>query len=175
MRDVTDAAPQEVRQGSDSAPTELLRVERLTKRFPQVLANDAVSFTVRKGEIHCLLGENGAGKTTLAEMLYGVHKPDAGTIYYKGRPVSLSSPKDAIDLGIGMVHQHFVLVPPLPVVENVIIGTESSGLRLDLRQATQSYRHYVPPASSSTCARIALRRRTAVAEILKAPMLGSTC
>jgi simple sugar transport system ATP-binding protein len=102
-----------------------------------VLANDAVSFTVRKGEIHCLLGENGAGKTTLAEMLYGVHRPDLGTIYYKGRPVSLSSPRDAIDLGIGMVHQHFVLVPPLPVVENVIIGTESSGLRLDLRQATQ--------------------------------------
>jgi len=100
----------------------LVRVENLTKRFPQVLANDNISLSIERGEIHCLLGENGAGKSTLAEILYGVHQPDSGTICYKGQPVTLSSPRDAIDLGIGMVHQHFVLVPPLPVIENIGTG-----------------------------------------------------
>lgn len=114
---------------------ELLRVEELSKQFPQVLANDNISFKVKKGEIHCLLGENGAGKTTLAECLYGFYKPDTGRIYFNGEPVKLSSPSDAIQLGIGMVHQHFVLVPPLTVIENVIVGAEASGMLLDLRQA----------------------------------------
>lgn len=113
----------------------LLRVEGLTKRFPQVIANDNISFDVRKGEIHCLLGENGAGKTTLAECLYGFYRPDAGRIYFKGQPVRLTSPSDAIELGIGMVHQHFVLVPPLTVIENVVVGTPHAGILLDLRHA----------------------------------------
>ena len=113
----------------------LLRVENLTKRFPQVLANDSISLSIERGEIHCLLGENGAGKSTLAEILYGVHQPDSGTIYYKGQPVTLSSPRDAIDLGIGMVHQHFVLVPPLSVIENIVVGTDSRGIMLELDQA----------------------------------------
>jgi len=119
--------------GDETEP--LLRTENLTKRFPQVLANDNISFAIERGEVHCLLGENGAGKTTLAEMLYGVYKPDSGAIYYKGKQVRLSSPRDAIELGIGMVHQHFVLIPPLSVVENIVVGTQSSGLLLDLRQA----------------------------------------
>lgn len=120
-----------------TAAEPLLRIENVTKQFPQVLANDSISLTIQKGEIHCLLGENGAGKSTLAEMLYGVHQPDAGAIYYKGQPVKLSSPRDAIDLGIGMVHQHFVLVPPLSVVENIVVGTESVGPLLDLGQASR--------------------------------------
>ncbi len=115
----------------------LLRVEQLTKRFPQVLANDRVSLEIFKGEIHCLLGENGAGKSTLAECLYGFYKPDAGHIYFKGKPVKLSSPVDAIKLGIGMVHQHFVLVRPLTVIENVVVGIQDSGFILDLKQAEQ--------------------------------------
>jgi simple sugar transport system ATP-binding protein len=115
----------------------LLKTEHLTKRFPQVVANDDISFEINKGEIHCLLGENGAGKSTLAEMLYGAYKPDAGSIYFKGQPIDLSSPKDAIELGIGMVHQHFVLIPPLSAVENIIIGTKSAGVWLDLSQATR--------------------------------------
>jgi simple sugar transport system ATP-binding protein len=103
----------------------LLRVEQLTKRFPQVVANEGVSLEIyNKGEIHCLLGENGAGKSTLAECLYGFYKPDSGHIYFKGKPVRLSSPVDAIHLGIGMVHQHFVLVPPLTVIENVVVGIQ---------------------------------------------------
>ncbi len=113
----------------------LLKVHSLTKRFPQVLANDDISLEVRKGEIHCLLGENGAGKTTLAECLYGFYKPDAGTIIFKGQPIHLTSPSDAINQGIGMVHQHFVLVQPLTVVENIIVGSANSGLLLDLEKA----------------------------------------
>jgi len=113
----------------------LLRVEQLTKRFPQALANDRISLEIFKGEIHCLLGENGAGKSTLAECLYGFYKPDGGHIYFKGKPVKLSSPVDAIELGIGMVHQHFVLVRPLTVIENVVVGIQDSGFMLDLKQA----------------------------------------
>jgi simple sugar transport system ATP-binding protein len=115
----------------------LLHTEALTKRFPLVVANDAISFDVRQGEIHCLLGENGAGKSTLAGCLYGVYRPDAGQVFFKGQPVTLSSPNDAIQLGVGMVHQHFVLVPPLTVIENIVVGTDSSGVLLDLRQAEQ--------------------------------------
>ncbi len=113
----------------------LLKVEELTKRFTQVVANDNISFDVRRGEIHCLLGENGAGKTTLAECIYGFYKPDSGRMTFEGNPVELSSPSDAIALGIGMVHQHFVLVPPLTVVENVVVGTPSQGVLLDLAHA----------------------------------------
>lgn len=110
----------------------LLQIEHLSKRFPQVLANDDISFEVARGEVCCLLGENGAGKSTLAEILYGAYQPDAGTIRLKGRAVSFASPKDAINAGIGMVHQHFALVPTLSAVENVFIGSPSTGVLLDL-------------------------------------------
>ena len=122
-----------------SAPssTPLLRADNLTKRFHQVVANDAVSFDVMPGEIHCLLGENGAGKSTLAECLYGFLRPDSGRIYFEEQLVHVSSPAEAINLGIGMVHQHFVLVNNLSVLENVIVGTDSAGVVLDLRQAEE--------------------------------------
>lgn len=113
----------------------LLRVEALCKRFGTLKANDGISFEVRKGEIHCLLGENGAGKSTMAECLYGTYQPDDGAIWFKGRRVQLSAPRDAIQLGIGMVHQHFVLVPPMTVVENIIIGTQKKGLLLRTEEA----------------------------------------
>ncbi len=112
----------------------LLRVEGLNKRFPQVWANRDVTFDVRRGEILCLLGENGAGKTTLSECLYGTYRPDSGTITFKGQVLDLSSPRDAIKAGIGMVHQHFVLAPPLSVLENIIVGTDLPFV-LDLRRA----------------------------------------
>jgi simple sugar transport system ATP-binding protein len=99
------------------------------------LALDAISFDVKAGEIHCLLGENGAGKSTLAECLYGIYKPDFGRIYLNGEQVTLASPAEAIRHGIGMVHQHFVLVPPLTVVENIIVGKESQRLLLDSARA----------------------------------------
>lgn len=108
-----------------------LQVNDLTKKFPLVLANDCISFEVKKGEIHCLLGENGAGKSTLAECLYGFYLPDSGEIVINDQIVSINSPLDAIKLGIGMVHQHFMLVDVLSVVENVMLGIHSKGLFLD--------------------------------------------
>jgi len=117
---------------SDNAETYLLEAVQLTKRFSQVLANDKVDFNVRRGEIHCLLGENGAGKTTLAECLYGFYKPEEGEIRFNGECCNLNSPNDAIHLGIGMVHQHFVLVEPLSVIENIVMGTDHKGILLDL-------------------------------------------
>ncbi len=122
---------------SQNGAQPILRTENLSKRFPQVVANDGISFEVHRGEIHCLLGENGAGKSTLAGCLYGVYRPDGGCIYVRGQPVSLASPNDAIRLGIGMVHQHFVLVPPMNVIENVVVGTDTAGVLLDLAQAEQ--------------------------------------
>ena len=104
----------------------ILAVDRVTKRFPGVIANDAVTVDIRRGEIHCVLGENGAGKTTLADVLYGVYRPDEGMVSLNGEPLELHTPRDAIAAGIGMVHQHFELVPPMSVVENVVIGTSAS-------------------------------------------------
>ena len=94
----------------------------ITKRFGDNVANDAITLDIRPGEIHALLGENGAGKTTLMKILYGLYRPDAGNIFIDEKPVSIRSPQDAISLGIGMVHQHFMLIPPLTVAENYSIG-----------------------------------------------------
>src|SRR5512142_1108683 len=105
--------------------TPILELRGITKRFPGVLANDHVNFDLAHGEIHGLLGENGAGKTTLMNILYGLYQPDEGTISLNGRPTRITSPHDAIAQGIGMVHQHFMLVPPLTVTENIILGQES--------------------------------------------------
>ncbi len=118
----------------------LIRTEGLTKLFPQVVANDAISLDVKCGEIHCLLGENGAGKSTFAKCLYGTYQPDAGRIFFMDQQVRLSSPADAIALGIGMVHQHFVLVPPLTVIENVIAGTQSIRQLVDYTRAEAEIR-----------------------------------
>lgn len=105
--------------------TIVLQAKGITKQFPGVLANDHVDFNLRKGEIHVLLGENGAGKTTLMNILYGLYHPDSGEILVNGRPVQINSPNDSIALGIGMVHQHFMLVPVFTVAENVMLGDET--------------------------------------------------
>jgi ABC-type uncharacterized transport system ATPase subunit len=102
-----------------------LQATGITKRFPGVLANDLVDFTLEKGEIHALLGENGAGKSTLMNILYGLYHPDEGEIAVDGHSVTFTSPHDAIAQGIGMVHQHFMLIPPLTVTENIMLGQES--------------------------------------------------
>jgi simple sugar transport system ATP-binding protein len=114
----------------------ILRVESISKSFGSLIANDQISFEVQKGHIHCLLGENGAGKSTLAKCIYGASKPDSGLIYFKDQTVSFSSPRDAIRLGIGMVHQHFVLAEPMNAVENIIVGEESTGAILHLKAET---------------------------------------
>jgi general nucleoside transport system ATP-binding protein len=105
--------------------TPALQATGITKRFPGVLANDHVDFALEKGEIHALLGENGAGKSTLMNILYGLYQPDEGEIQINGRATQITSPHDAIAQGIGMVHQHFMLVPPLTVTENIMLGQES--------------------------------------------------
>ena len=98
----------------------------ITKKFPGVLANDKVSFDVRAGEIHALLGENGAGKSTLMKILYGLYQPNEGEVLIDGKPVKIKSPLDSMRQGIGMVHQHFQLVPPFTVAENIALGLRSS-------------------------------------------------
>ncbi|MCB0159679.1 MAG: ATP-binding cassette domain-containing protein, partial [Caldilineaceae bacterium] len=97
-------------------------MRRITKRFPGVVANDAVDFSAARGEIHALLGENGAGKSTLMNVLCGLYRQDEGEIFINGKPVEFHSPGDAIAAGVGMVHQHFMLVPVQSVAENVILG-----------------------------------------------------
>ncbi len=103
----------------------LLDMREITKVYPGVRANDNVSFSLNQGEVHALVGENGAGKTTLMKILYGLQKPDSGMICLKGKAISIKNPRDAINHGIGMVHQHFMLVPPFTVLENIILGKET--------------------------------------------------
>lgn len=116
--------------------TPIVEMLQITKRFPGVVANDSVSFSARRGELHALVGENGAGKSTLMNILYGLHRPDSGEIRIAGEPVEITNPGVAISLGIGMVHQHFMLVRAFTGVENIILGDEPSRLGLtDYRRA----------------------------------------
>jgi len=108
-----------------SVKTPLVEMREIVKRFPGIVANDQVTFAADAGEIHGLLGENGAGKTTLMNILYGLYRQDAGEVLLEGRPVHINSPKHALHLGIGMVHQHFHLIPRLSVLENIILGMHS--------------------------------------------------
>ena len=114
------------------APT-ALELKGITKRFPGVLANDHIDFDLRRGEVHALLGENGAGKSTLMNVLYGLYHPDEGEILVSGETVSMSSPREAINQGIGMVHQHFMLIPVMTVAENIVLAVEPrrDGILLD--------------------------------------------
>lgn len=105
--------------------TIVLEAKNITKQFPGVLANDQVDFDLRQGEIHALLGENGAGKTTLMNIIYGLYKPDSGQVSVRGQPIEIHSPKDSIQAGIGMVHQHFMLIPVFSVAENIMLGDET--------------------------------------------------
>lgn len=103
--------------------TPFLRMENIHKEFPGVVANDHIDLTVNRGEVHGLLGENGAGKSTLMKILYGLYSPDSGDIWLDGDRLELATPQDAIDVGIGMVHQHFKLIPRLTVAENIVLGS----------------------------------------------------
>ena len=113
----------------------LLEMQGVVKDFPGVRAVDHVDFSVAKGEIHALLGENGAGKTTLMNILYGLYRPEAGEIFWCGKPVQISRPSEAIQLGIGMVHQHFMLVRKLTALENILLGLRTEGYPLVRREA----------------------------------------
>ena len=151
-----------------------LEIRGLTKRFGSFTANDGIDLTIEEGEIHCLLGENGAGKSTLMNMLYGLLEPTEGEILVDGEPVSFSSPGDAIDRGIGMVHQHFMLVPVFTVAENVALGREdvrgpgildrrASARRV--RELSEAYRLSVEPDAIVETLPVGVQQRV---EILKA-------
>src|ERR1700742_1135646 len=111
----------------------VLELRGITKRYPGIVADDHVDFDLSRGEVHALLGENGAGKSTLMNILYGLTKPDEGEIVIGGKHVSFGSASDAIDEGIGMVHQHFMLIPVMSVAENIVLGVEPTrdGILLD--------------------------------------------
>ena len=133
-------------------PKFALQMTDITKRFPGVLANDRISLDFKKGEVLGLLGENGAGKTTLMNVLYGMHQPDSGKILINEKEVEITSPSKAIELGIGMVHQHFKLVETLTVLENIVLGIPSNKVFLDLEpirrrllELCQEYELYVDP------------------------------
>ena len=153
--------------------TALLSMQHITKAFPGVLANDHVDFDVREGEVHALIGENGAGKTTLMNILYGLYQADAGRIIFQGQEVRIDNPREAIALGIGMVHQHFMLVQRLSVAENVALGLRSSrGVLLDtdrvaarLRTLAEQHGLQVDPAAIVWQLPVGVQQRV---EILKA-------
>lgn len=118
----------------------VVEMKNITKVFPGVVANDNVNFALEQGEIHVLLGENGAGKTTLMNQLYGLYEPTSGEIYINGKLTKIKDPNVAISMGIGMVHQHFMLVEPFTVAENIILGSEPSlngGIKLDMDKAVK--------------------------------------
>jgi simple sugar transport system ATP-binding protein len=132
----------------------LVEMRGIVKRFPNVLANDNANFTLKKGEVHALLGENGAGKTTLMNVLYGLYRADAGEIKVYGKRVEIRSPRDAIRLGIGMVHQQFKLIPVHTVAENIILGIREAGIILntgkinqELSRIIESYGWRISPES----------------------------
>jgi simple sugar transport system ATP-binding protein len=160
------------------ADAPLLELSGITKRFPGVLANDRVDFDLVKGEVHALLGENGAGKSTLMNILYGLYHPDEGEIRLNGELVRIGSPRDAIDLGIGMVHQHFMLIPVMTVAENIVLATEpTKGPFLDLAGAEQRVRELstqfglaVRPEARVASISVGMQQR---AEILKALYRGA--
>jgi simple sugar transport system ATP-binding protein len=130
------SSPPDARQPVDGAQPPAVELRDITKRFPGVLANAGVNIVVASGEVHAIVGENGAGKSTLMKILYGMQRPDEGTILVRGREVRFRSPKDAIEAGIGMVHQHFMLADNLTVLENIILGAEPThGVVLDLDTA----------------------------------------
>jgi simple sugar transport system ATP-binding protein len=142
----------DAKAGRDSAPPFVV-MEHITKRFPGVVANDDVSLELRAGEVHALIGENGAGKSTLMRVLYGMYPADEGRILVDGEEIKISSPRVAIKHGIGMVHQHFVLVDPFTVTENVILGDEGRAI-LDIDSAhekvaalAQTYGFQVQPSA----------------------------
>ena len=125
--------------GAQAEAPVVLEMRNITKTFGPVKANDNISITLHRGEILGLLGENGAGKSTLMKILYGLYKPDSGSLFIDGEEVEIHDPKDAVERGIGMVHQHFTLIPPLTVAENIVLGAEPrKGVALDLEGAIKA-------------------------------------
>src|SRR5690625_1851153 len=153
----------------------LLQLEQITKTFGEKVANDAVDLKVERGKILALVGENGAGKTTLMTMCAGLAEPDSGRIIYDGREVRIDSPNEAHDLGIGMVHQHFKLVPSLTVADNVFLGREIIGgtrsldrkaMERRVQELSEQFGLRIDPAATISQLSVGLRPRAEVLEAL---------
>ena len=159
--------------------TPVLELRGITKRFPGVLANDHVDLDLRRGEVHALLGENGAGKSTLMNILYGLYQPDEGEILLHGKPAEISSPHGAIAAGIGMVHQHFMLIPVMTVAENIVLASEPrrNGVLLDtaaaerrVRELAEQFSFHIDPHARVRDITVGQQQRV---EILKALYRGA--
>lgn len=157
----------------------VIEMKNITKKFGDFVANESINLTVHKGEIHALLGENGAGKSTLMNILYGLYHPTSGEIYIKGEKVNILDPNVAIEKGIGMVHQHFMLVEPFTVAENIVLGMEPTGVmgKMDMRKAltdveeiSQKYGLHVNPRDKIHDISVGMQQRV---EILKALYRGA--
>ncbi len=158
--------------------TNVVEMRNIVKKFGDFTANDGINLTVHKGEIHAILGENGAGKSTLMNQLYGLYKPTSGEIFVNGKRLDMNTPRDAIDAGIGMVHQHFMLVQPFTVTENIVLGTEPrKGIRLDMAEArknvveiSEKYGLSIDPDAKIEDISVGMQQRV---EILKALYRGA--
>ena len=159
--------------------TPVLELRGITKRFPGVLANDHVDLDLRRGEVHALLGENGAGKSTLVNILYGLYRPDEGEILLHGERATINSPHGAIAAGIGMVHQHFMLIPVMTVAENIVLASEPrrNGVLLDtaaaesrVRELAEQFSFHIDPHARVRDITVGQQQRV---EILKALYRGA--
>jgi ABC-type uncharacterized transport system ATPase subunit len=161
---------------TDTAPF-AIEMRDIVKRFPGVVANDGITLQVRQGEIHALLGENGAGKSTLMNILFGLYAPDEGQVFVNGKPANFHGPREAVHAGLGMVHQHFMLIPRFTVTENVILGAEGPVTMLDRKSAARrvagiarSYGLDIDPDARVEDISVGLQQRV---EILRALYQGS--
>ena len=157
----------------------VIRLEHITREFPGVLANDDVSLEIRRGEVFALVGENGAGKSTLMNIIYGIFPPTDGSVYIRGKKVETFSPKNSIEMGIGMVHQHFMLVPSFTVAQNIVMSREPrrAGIFFDNKRAEEitrelvdEYGLYVDPSAPVQDVSVGVQQRV---EILKALYRGA--
>lgn len=162
------------RKGHIDKKVVMVEMKDIVKMFGDFIANDKINLVVHKGEVHAILGENGAGKSTLMNVLYGLYRPTSGQIYIKGNPVEIESPKKAIDLGIGMVHQHFMLVPPFTVTENIVLGMEPThGITLDMKKAkeevvalSEKYGMSVDPDAKIEDISVGMQQRVEILKVL---------
>ena len=151
-----------------------VKMENIVKKFGSFTANDGINLTVHKGEVHSILGENGAGKSTLMNVLYGMYRPTSGQIYIKGEKVDITSPKHAIELGIGMVHQHFMLIQPFTVTENIVLGIEPvKGVKIDYKLAkkkvleiSEKYGMQVDPDAKIEDISVGMQQRVEILKVL---------
>lgn len=152
----------------------VIEMKNITKCFPGIIANDNITFELRKGEIHALLGENGAGKSTLMSVLFGLYRQDEGEILLNGEPININSPNDANKYGIGMVHQHFKLVDVFSILDNIILGVEPNKggvlnrkqAKAELTELTERYELHVDLDAKISDVTVGMQQRTEILKML---------